>query len=138
MKFQTGYAVANVDETRTGVLLDYRITIFKCCQEDHTGLLRNFMIFAFLQVVIVCVARFLFVKALITTVQHSRNVGWYLFPFFTHSLNGSLKSKGIPQLKRTKFPVEAPLHGIVDLKDIVGDLRNSSGRIEQQLTCCFP
>jgi len=45
--------------------------------------------------------------------------------FFLHARDGCFHTSGIPKLKWAKLPIEAHLHGAVDLDDGIGDLRNA-------------
>ena len=52
--------------------------------------------------------------------------------------NGFGHTNSIPNFKRASIPTIAPLHGIVDIDDIIANLRNSVGRIDQCTGKNFP
>src|SRR4029079_16537110 len=50
-----------------------------------------------------------------------------------HLLGGGLHAQRVPGLERAALPAEAPAQGAVDLDDVVGDLAQAVGGVDERL-----
>ena len=78
------------------------------------------------------------VPTFLARAQQLLHVGRNRLALDLHPLDRLGHTGGIPQLERSHFPVEAQLHGAIDLDHRVGNLANAIGGVGPQVGQCRP
>ena len=72
------------------------------------------------------------VEALRPRRLHLRDGGGQLDAVLLHAVDGLGETERVPGLERAELPVVAPLHGVIDGHDVVGDLAHAASRIGER------
>src|SRR5262249_27403440 len=133
VEFQTGYAVAQIDDRCPGPFLYDAARTLDVCEHQHARPLLQFLPRSASEIEVThsrsAVAIGCFIKAFGPRRQQllhgRRNVASLrLHPFHCWSY-----TECIPELERSLGKGKAPAHGAVDLHDAVGDFRHHHGAV---------
>ncbi len=119
-------AVTQIDHGGAAVLFHLPAVFLEDRKADVPRFLRHFPVPAIVNAVVVICAVLEFVEPL-NRLEPGRNLHTVLFG----PLHEIGHADGVQHLERAELPVEAPLHGIVDVDDVVGDLRNPVEGVDQ-------
>ena len=117
VELDAGNAVAKINQGCAGILLNHAVGFF--CHRHRPNAPRDFNRFPVPSSQFPVGAaggslRVVFVPGLLTRREESLDIRGDGTAFFSHALNGSFNTSGVPQFKRTEFPVETKAHGAVD------------------------
>src|SRR5215213_8482285 len=108
MKFETRDAVADVDERRAGVFLNYAGAIFNGFQNDDALSFGKLTVAAVDQIIKTACAVFVFIESFRTRIEHTLDVFGNCLSFGAHSLDRFADAHRIPRFENADFPPEAP------------------------------
>ena len=137
VELDTKYAIAQIHQRRSGVLLHNLARAPKIVQRDHSRPLIQRLV-AILHEIEVLGMRMSFafyetIKRLRSVTQHFANAARQRPAFGFHPLGRLLKAERVPKLERPQFMRIAPAHRPVDLHNAVRNFRNPLGRIEERI-----
>ena len=138
MKFKAENAVIQVDQAGRFGSLDNLSFGLHSCQRNNVFADHPFFIAFRYKIIVKHRAVFRFVKRGVPGFQHLLDFLRYLKSIFLHAFDSGCQTDGIPGFKRPHLQIEAPLHGIVDIHNGIGNFRNPVGRIDQIIGNCFP
>ncbi len=129
VELETDHAVAQIDEAGAGVPLDLFLARFERGQQQDSGPILQRAIIAAGEIEERSRAVGLNVESPLTGAyqffHESRNRAILGLP----PLDGRLHAHRIPEFEDAAFPVETPLHNVINGDDVVGDFRNAAGGV---------
>ena len=122
MKFEAQYAIAQVDQACALIRAQFLALRFQVGQRDGIGVSRKRPVRLRAQVVVTDLATVLIlIERRVAAGQHlldpRRDGGTVIF----YALHGSGHAERIPDFKRAQLPLEAPLHGVINLEKLIRD-----------------
>ncbi len=131
-------AIAEVDQRGPeGVLHDPSL-LLQVRQQDRGLWAPHGLVATRAEIEVEAVNPFLLVKAALSLGQHALHDRWHLHAGSFHLLDARGDPDRVPGLERAHRPVEAPLHGVVDVDHIVRDLADALRRVNQRRGRGFP
>ncbi len=130
VKFAAHHAVAEIDQARSGIALDFAAGIFQRLENDDA-----FRLFDFFRCAAANIEKdrgtfFRFVKPFPPARQNFLDNRWKCSPFFLHLSREGLDANRIDDLERTEFPGEAPAHRAVNVDHVIGNLRHTTRGVQ--------
>src|SRR5436190_21642692 len=102
MKFETGHAVAEIDQRSPRVLAHNTRAILQRLENNCSGLIGERLVLFSAKVVKELLAVLLLIEGFHARVQHSLNIRRYGLAFFFYSRHGFLNADGVPDFERSQ------------------------------------
>ncbi|OPY93124.1 MAG: hypothetical protein A4E73_00438 [Syntrophaceae bacterium PtaU1.Bin231] len=138
VEFQTGHAVADIDERCGGILLDQLLGTLEGGQDNDLRVRFDQDIALLLEIVAVQTVLFSLVERLKALLEHFVDLLRDLLLHLLHDLDGRAHPDGVPGLEGAEGVVVSPLHRVVDGDDAVADLGNAVRSVDEVVAEVFP
>ena len=131
MEFQTGHTVTDINQTGAGIFLNDLLLFFQRGQEDDLRIFLDLHIALGCKIIVVLTVVLLGVEGFATGFQHFFDLLGNFLLELLHDFDGFLHTHGIPGFEGTELLIVAPLHGVIDIHDVVADFGNPVGGIDE-------
>ena len=138
MKFETGNAIADIDQRSSGICLDHAAAFLDRLEDHHSLTIRHRFVFARDEIIERMVAVLVLVKRRRLRSQHFLNARRNCLAFFAHPLDRFGHADCIPRLENTDLPAKTPLDRVVDLDNGICDFGNSISGVSANSRGRFP
>ena len=136
MELDAGHAIAEIDQRCAGVFLDHAVGFLGDRNRPHAGGNLNRLPVAGCQLPVLATRDgfgLVRVPGPFPGNEQLLDISRDWSVFFLHASNRSFDASRIPELERSKFPVEAEAHGAVDFNDPIRNLGHAVGGVSPQI-----